>query len=172
MATDDRTPTQEGSPDEASGYADGSAPFTLATRPGDGRQFSQVTVPRGITGEVSLREVTESGEAPSVDGVTWIGQRLDLVAPSAPVDDPLVVEIYVQRIARKRRVDGRNAVLFHSDRAEDRPVALPRCERGTKGSAVPDRCLSSARSVRRDGIDYIRLRAYATDNGSWRPGYV
>lgn len=172
MATDDRTPTQESSPDEASGYADGSTSFTLLTQPGDGRQFSRVTVPRGITGEVSLREVTESDEAPSVDRVTWIGQRLDLTAPSAPTDDPLVIEIFVQKVARKERVDGRNAVLFHSDGEADRPLALPRCERGTKGSAVPDRCLASARSVRRDGISYIRLLAYATDNGSWRPGYV
>lgn len=170
MSTDGGKPTRE-SPDEASGYATGDETFTLETEPGDGVQFSAITVPKGVAGEVTLREVTELAGAPEVRGVTWVGQRLDLDAPSAPADNPLTLAIHVEKTDRKRRVDGRNVVLYHAEESEGPPVQIPRCERGPKGRAVPDRCLSSARSMRRDGISYVRLLVYATDNGSWRPGF-
>lgn len=164
------TPTQEGSPDEAFGFADGRADFTLSTQPRDGVQFTVITVPKGVSGEVSIREVTERDTAPRLRGARWVGQRVDLVAPSASARTPLRLEIYVEKTRLKgRRVDGRSLDLYHSDTAEAAPVRLPRCERPA-GQAVPDRCLSSARTVRRDGVRYVRLVALATDNGSWRPG--
>jgi len=170
VSTDGGRPTSE-SPDEASGYATGDAPFSLETQPGDGFQFSSITVPEGVSGEVSMREVRELAGAPQVTGVTWVGQRLDLVAPSAPADNPLTIAIHVEKVDRKQRVDGRNVVLYHSEESEGPPMEIPRCERGPKGRARPGRCLSSARSIRRDGVSYVRLLVYATDNGSWRPGF-
>lgn len=170
MSIDGGKPTGE-SPDEASGYATGDETFTLETEPGDGIQFSAITVPKGVAGDVTLREVTELAGAPEVRGVTWVGQRLDLDAPSAPADDPLTLAINVEKADGKQRLDGRNMVVYHAEASEGPPVRIPRCERGAKGRAVPDRCLSSARSIRRDGVSYVRLLVYATDNGSWRPGF-
>lgn len=169
MRGDKGDPTQR-SPDEASGYADGRAPFTLSTEPRDGVQFTVITVPQGVSGEVSIREVTEGDAAPRVRGVKWAGQRVDLVAPSASSKNPLRLEIYVEKTGLKGRGrNGRNLNLYHSDTAEGAPVRLPRCD-GPAGQAVPDRCLVSARTVPRDGVRYVRLIALATDNGSWRPG--
>ncbi len=151
-------------PDDASGFATGTGSTTVQTTP-DGIAFSILTVPTGVSGAVTMQEVTDPFCALPSPGIC-IGQRLDLTAPGASAATPLVLKILVAKNAVNARLSIRNAVMLHEG------VAIARCGKMAKATANPDPCLSSVKGVKIGGVAYWQYLVYTSSNGSWRPGII
>ena len=120
-----------------------------------------VTVPSGISGTVTINEITVAG--PSVDcgeGFSCFGQSVDITAPQASADKPLrLVFIYDASVIPGGLRTSR-AKMFHDG------LLVPRCDKGVN-TASPDPCLASVKKI--TGRDF-RFTVRSSTNGRWRPG--
>ncbi|MDQ2940845.1 MAG: DUF11 domain-containing protein [Chloroflexota bacterium] len=155
-------------PDDASGFATGQGSTTISTSSSDPVQFSRITVPPGVVGEVVLHEENEAVCSLVVPGVRCIGERLDLHAPSSSPNNPLVLELLVGKAAAGRV----NPKLFLYHRADNAPTyqLVPSCVKKSRVANPAPSCVSSIKNVKINGVAYLDFTVYTAVNGSWRPG--
>jgi uncharacterized repeat protein (TIGR01451 family) len=155
-------------PDDGSGFATGQGATTISTSSSDPVQFSRITVPAGVVGEVRMHEETEA-VCPLVVGVRCIGERLDLDAPDASANNPLVLEIFVGKAAAGKINPKKPPVLYHAaDGINYLPV--PPCAKKTHVANPAPSCVAPIKNATIGGIAFFVYTVYTMTNGSWRPG--
>lgn len=123
-----------------------------------------VTVPSGISGIVTIDEITVAG--PGVDcgaGSSCFGQSVDITAPQASAGTPLqLVFVYDSSVIPPGLRAGR-AKMWHDG------LLVPRCDKGVK-IASPDPCLVGVKKLSGGGRGDFRFTVRSSTNGRWRPG--
>jgi hypothetical protein len=146
-------------PDQSAGFANGTQPTTIQTS-NDGVQFSQITVPAGVSGPVTVDEQTQACDLPQP--FVCVGpQVLRLTAPNATKRNPLVVKLLVAKRFVPPGFRTKNGVAFHDG------AKIPACK--GKGVSPEPSCLSSVRFVKFGGIAFVQYLILTEINGSWRP---
>lgn len=156
-------------PDDGSGFATGQGATTISTSSSDPVQFSRITVPAGVVGEVVMHEETESVCSLVVVGVRCIGERLDLDAPSTTANNPLVLEIFVGKAAAGKINPKKPPVLYHAADAINY-LPVPPCVKKTHVANPAPSCVAPIKNVTIGGIAFFQFTVYTMTNGSWRPG--
>lgn len=119
---------------------------------------TSVTVPEG--GEVTVEETSIDEDAP--DGVTFIGQQVNITAPDGTAREPLVLEFILHSSLVPSGETEETIHLFRSGR-----LVAPSCT-GPDGEAAPDPCVAE-RSID-DGN--ITLTALTSEASPWNFGTV
>jgi uncharacterized repeat protein (TIGR01451 family) len=155
-------------PDDGSGFATGQTATTISTSSSDPVQFSRITVPAGVVGEVVMHEENEAVCSLIVVGVRCIGERLDLDAPSTTANNPLVLEIFVGKAAAGKINPKKPPVLYHDGGTGYQLV--PPCVKKTHVANPEPSCVAPIKNVTIGGIAFFAYTVYTMTNGSWRPG--
>lgn len=120
-----------------------------------------VTVPTGISGTVTIDEITVSGSGVDCGaGFSCFGQSVDITAPQASAGRPLRLVFLYDASDIPPGLRTSRAKMF------DDGVLVPRCDKGVK-TASPDPCLAGVKKL--SGGDF-RFTVRSSTNGRWRPG--
>jgi hypothetical protein len=138
-------------PEIVVGTASTTAPTTIATGGGAGGAGASITVPAGTAG--GLVSMTQTGlTEPAPTGYSLIGQQVDITAPDATADNPLVLVFRIdQSVLDAAGVDEATVQLFRDG------VAIGPCDSGAPG-ASPDPCVAE-RTVPFPGGAEITVRS-------------
>jgi hypothetical protein len=146
-------------PDQSSGFASGTQPTTIQTS-NDGIQFSQITVPAGVSGPVTIDEQTQACDL--LPPFVCVGpQVVRLTAPHATKGNPLVLKLLVAKSIVPPGFRTRDGVAFHDG------TRIPACK--GKGASPEPSCLSSVKFVKVGSISFVQYLILTETNGSWRP---
>ena len=166
--TTPRTPLPPTSaPEEETGTVEEGGTVTTDTE-GDGDDGSgdgsteddpiETSVTSPNAGTISITETSITQEPPT--GFTFFGQQVNISAPGATADDPLVIKFTIDSSIIPEGADEDTIQIFKDG------VQVPACT-GAAGTASPDPCVS-ARDTLADGD--VAVTVLASTPGTWNFG--